>query len=952
MNYNQADYNPQAEEVDPLEGLDQNIAPPPDNLDDSNDNPDQENHEDQPGESQAENDNNNPDEPEDEQDEDQPGESQGIPDEDHEMREARDTDEQPPGPEEDDGPFRDVPDEERNLEEGVPNEESVEMREGQDEGDIELDDPNDDEGYDEFGNDDGEDQDDYADEVEDNEELGEEEDEEMQYLNYEVYDPDEDDDFPEYGNEQNKKLNEQIKEERKRNKEIASKCEDINERQGIMKEHHKNINQELKNTKALIDAKNTETDTEKHLSQVAERQVGRITRELKKLDSNGIELQDRLNTTQQEIFRGNEKLDKYKLEINWNQEEMEQWALAAKQKEEDNLTLEKYRSADDIRIKEQSLQLEKLTIEKNREESELEKEITETQAYQIEIDKTAEEFKKQHQQRHRIYAQWDEAIHNIAKRHEATQKAGEDMAKIKLEMKRNSDILEERKKHLEREKHENKRNEEEIAKIERRIISKKNENKDRKRVLENQKAEVKIFQNRLSAYSSELGQKRNKIQFYEKELLGRKQRLTTAERKYKSQVAVLDNEESLEASLKEMSERAEKDYNSNIKERSKIEKDIRQKKDEYFKAQQELFKLREHEANLYSEIQGTMAALRNLQSHINKLNQEFQRQQELLYNAEYQIQLLERKVARAHGEKTNEEAQQLRDEILAAKAANAQVKKEHKSLDNALKNQADEKRFLQGKMKKLEEDRSKNITLIEKLNLENDMTQQELSKIVKTKEETLVSHDIMKLEIKKIQDRLKIAQDDVLQLENKKNQYELAMAEREKEISVHRCVLTAEFKAAEQERHKTAVSQADRTNKVRNLKIKYESLIQRKQGSSATNVNEHSQAYYIIKAAQEKEELQRKEDELKAKILKNEKELKALVNTQSHLKNRNSNYRDYFINKGATQKDVELKNNLDEQCKVAADNLMQKKKEFEKMKKETDDISRNISEMNNKVITL
>ena len=31
--------------------------------------------------------------------------------------------------------------------------------------------------------------------------------------------------------------------------------------------------------------------------------------------------------------------DKYKLEINFHQEEMEQWALAAKQKEEDNLRL-------------------------------------------------------------------------------------------------------------------------------------------------------------------------------------------------------------------------------------------------------------------------------------------------------------------------------------------------------------------------------------------------------------------------------------------------------------------------------------------------------------------------------------------------------------------------------------------------------------------------------------
>jgi hypothetical protein len=30
------------------------------------------------------------------------------------------------------------------------------------------------------------------------------------------------------------------------------------------------------------------------------------------------------------IFQANEKMDKFKLEMNWNQEELEQWALAAR----------------------------------------------------------------------------------------------------------------------------------------------------------------------------------------------------------------------------------------------------------------------------------------------------------------------------------------------------------------------------------------------------------------------------------------------------------------------------------------------------------------------------------------------------------------------------------------------------------------------------------------------
>ena len=36
-----------------------------------------------------------------------------------------------------------------------------------------------------------------------------------------------------------------------------------------------------------------------------------------------IEKQERLNDVQNQIFKGNEKMDQYKLEMNWNQEELE-----------------------------------------------------------------------------------------------------------------------------------------------------------------------------------------------------------------------------------------------------------------------------------------------------------------------------------------------------------------------------------------------------------------------------------------------------------------------------------------------------------------------------------------------------------------------------------------------------------------------------------------------------
>lgn len=55
-------------------------------------------------------------------------------------------------------------------------------------------------------------------------------------------------------------------------------------------------------------------------------------------------------------------MDANKQEINWRHEELDQWALAARQKEEDNITLEKDKRTDDIKVKEMNLQIERLTV--------------------------------------------------------------------------------------------------------------------------------------------------------------------------------------------------------------------------------------------------------------------------------------------------------------------------------------------------------------------------------------------------------------------------------------------------------------------------------------------------------------------------------------------------------------------------------------------------------------
>mmetsp|Transcript_47153 Transcript_47153/g.63946 ORF Transcript_47153/g.63946 Transcript_47153/m.63946 type:complete len:263 (-) Transcript_47153:1749-2537(-) len=261
---------------------------------------------------------------------------------------------------------------------------------------------------------------------------------------------------------------------------------------------------ELVHTQSLVDAKNKEIETEEHLKQVTERQSGRLRNEITKLEQRIADQQDRLNNIQNMIFKANERMDQFKLEMNWNQEELEQWALAARQKEEDNLTLEKYRRADEAKIKELTLQIEKLTVEVAKKAQELEKEVTETQAAQIELDKTAEEFRRLHSERHQLYLQWQETVENSRKRDELINETGERYGTSKDFLDRKKQELDAQKDRLAREKENNVGVEHEIQTEERKLTkireSLARSEEDRKNI----EGEVAILRNQLSAFATEL----------------------------------------------------------------------------------------------------------------------------------------------------------------------------------------------------------------------------------------------------------------------------------------------------------------------------------------------------------------------------------------------------------------------------------------------------------------
>ena len=138
--------------------------------------------------------------------------------------------------------------------------------------------------------------------------------------------------LPDFANDEAKALHADIKEIKKRLDASDSDKVETKQRLVIMEEHLKNVGMEVLHTTDLVNAKKKEIETEDHLTQLVVREGGRYQQEFKRLQEANEQSDAQLNVVQNGIFKGNERMDQFKLEMNWNQEELEQWALAAKQR--------------------------------------------------------------------------------------------------------------------------------------------------------------------------------------------------------------------------------------------------------------------------------------------------------------------------------------------------------------------------------------------------------------------------------------------------------------------------------------------------------------------------------------------------------------------------------------------------------------------------------------------
>ncbi|KAK9843212.1 hypothetical protein WJX74_008779 [Apatococcus lobatus] len=679
--------------------------------------------------------------------------------------------------------------------------------------------------------------------------------------------------LPAFASQENRQLDEDV-----RNLELQLQRTDVDikgtdQRIQGMAEHLQDVQSELKYMHQRYDGKKKELETEDHLKKISSREQGRFENDVDKLKREQTELSNKQRILQTNIVRGNEQMEQFKLVMNWNQEEFEQWDAASKQKEDDNMALEKYARQDEARIKDLTLTLEKTSKEAQTRKRELESEITETQAAQTELDAVAEDFRRLHVERQALLSQAEAAMANLRKRDEDIRSAGLRFASTKDRLEGLKQALDVQAEGLTRNQEANQRTENQVDGMDREKGRLREAYQTEQQRLSQVLDDVELVKNTLGKTSDDLAhqtstngqlrvhntQKRSELEKLEKQF-------KIADQKLSSEGRQLDTLEHKVERLDNMREAEEQKLAS-------LEQQMKRLKTEQFKKGQVLFGLREQEKELSSELSGGQAQSKNLGSKLNQLGDEAMKQEESLYQVEFQLQMMERKVAHAKGARSDEETKALHTRISQQTEILEHVNNEHILLTAQLKRAEDDLGHARRKSTDNIKERNRMEDAITALHLEAELTLRSIKHAVKEKEGKMVEADVLAVELKRLRLALSAHADKVFGLEHRKSQLRLGMEERLHQIQLHKEALQAELKLVREDLHRVSLELGERTQRAEKLHAKFDIIAGSQTGPDG---EVHSQAYFVVKAAQEREELQRQGDQLNKDVQRAETEVAGL----------------------------------------------------------------------------
>eukprot|EP00796_Vickermania_ingenoplastis_P009464 gene9464-6646_t len=630
--------------------------------------------------------------------------------------------------------------------------------------------------------------------------------------------------------------------------------DDQRKRLQFMREHLGNVRAEIVNTQGLTESKRKEVESLDNMRRLIERECGRLKQKHRHLKQSEEQIQDQITSLENRVFQGNLRMEEFKRAMDFNQEELDQWDEARRQKEEDELAIAQYSKQDEARIKELTLGVQKLEAMVKEQRRRLEEEMMASENAQIELDRCATEYRKLHDERSGLLDEWEQVVKSMADRDNAIRIAADQYSEgIEWLMKRQG-VKKTLSEEYEGLKEESSMLNYRIKDLEKKAQQLRDAIPTLRAQVQEMDDEVDVMREQVSRAIRDKKDLKMKLLNMDNEMEHKRREFGNIQKRREAASNRLQEEMEAAHDLQKQSDLIAQLLRDAQKMAKNLEKDVEQLSTVQFNANQELQGARNAQNDLLSHISGCQSEDKNMKAKISQLDGESFQQQVVLYNIEFNVQQMIKKVSRAKGDRTDRERKELQSKIDLLQKTLDELEQQHRVLDTQVKRVREDLRRSKVEIEKLEASKKAAEDRVLAINLECGHCNQDSKRLERDKEDSLVQVDTMQLQLNRLKQRLRQRSDELVDLEEQKQSLAADIVEREAEIAVHHNLLSVEAKMAEDERRRLVNELLERQKTLNAIRNRHEVLV----GKMDPSLVHLSQAQLVVEAAKEREDLHSK----------------------------------------------------------------------------------------------
>lgn len=239
-------------------------------------------------------------------------------------------------------------------------------------------------------------------------------------------------------NVENLKLEEEIERLTAHKVKLNLQSQTLNAKFTALEKHFKHVGVEQAENQNLLFARQRQLKEEKNSYILAKMEKERMSVDIKKLAKEFEQVESRRQMRYKDLMAMNNKLDKLKSSIEWDENSIETWTEMLLKRYEDNAIIRKFSEEDKKKAKELEIKRLRLQEEENARKQLVIRTSKEIDTLELTVMRNVQVYKQLYEDRNSLVTQWEASIKHLQQRDEDTLNINREILSVKelIETKR------------------------------------------------------------------------------------------------------------------------------------------------------------------------------------------------------------------------------------------------------------------------------------------------------------------------------------------------------------------------------------------------------------------------------------------------------------------------------------------------------------------------------------